>query len=705
MELLKLLEILLRRKRLFLCGFAAFFLAVVLATHMITPTYESKAKLLIGDPDVLNSLMLALGVGESGKSGTGPTVDSGGEYETGAALATITPLLEELISALELKRRSGDRIKTTELVKSSLLNKILPQPYLEVQQYNDADMLEIVSTSPDAAESAEICNKLAELFISDTMKRTREDYKTAKLFIADRIQLVKQQYEKTLSEYKDFMLKERTVDYDQQTELLLNRIDSLSSSLENNEKTIIESEREIASIKEQLKGRDEFRKESTSFAQSEQLNTLKTKLNELLINIAESGLVITGEHPDYKKLEKELETVRELAGNEAKLVLDSEKFGIDSTYDELSKRLIDNVITTEISRAKKKFLQQYLEKYQDQLLLLPSRFFLLSKIQLALSVDKEMYRSLLEYLTQIGIAESVSISRICLVEPAFIPTKVHFPNKTMNYVIGVLLGQFWALALVLLAEYVDNTVRSDEDVKRIAPSLPLLGSVPKSTSLKYKNVISRLPPTAPVIEAYRAIRNNLRRARGDKAARVILVTSSIPGEGKSSVSSNLAIVYHMGNGRVIALDMNLRNPGLHKFFGAENSQGIANVLSGDIRLDEAIVHTKIEGLDLLPCGPVPADPAMLVESEKLKTIITTLAKRYGTVIVDTPSVIAVNDPVVTGILADAVVFVMESSRLSFPAARLALQRLENAGLSLAGVVLNKAGDGTSICSYYPGSKA
>lgn len=688
MEFLKILEILLRRKRIFFSVFLIFLVAVVAATHLVTPTYKAKAKLLIGSTDVLSSFMLSLGIQGIGKSTTADAGDSGAEYQTDATLVTIRPLLEKLISSLELKAQNGELLEPEKLVKWTFVQLILPRPYVEVEQYESADILEIVSASTDPSEAANMCNELAELYIHDMLARRQKEYEIARLFVGSRIHKVQQDYYRVLSELEDYMVSEGTVDLDLETSKLIDKISALEDTYEDNVKRILESEREIAEIKEQLKDREKLRKESEIFVQSEQVNELKTKLNSLLVTISERRLAITEEHPDYKQLEKEIETVKELIQDESAVVFDNERFAVDPIYDELLRRMIDDIILIETASAKKEFLAACIKKYQNDLLQIPRLFVKSTKVELALSINKELYRSLLEYLTQIGIAESLTLSNIKLVEPATEPRKPHFPNRPLNYALGMFLGVFWALALTFFVEYIDHTIKSPEDL-RVFKGLALLGTLPRSRDLGNNKIISALNPDSPVVEAYRMIKHSIRYATADNPVKVIAVTSSIHSEGKSSMASNIAITFNVKGGRVVLLDLNLRRPTLHKFFDIPNDAGITTMLTQGSRLEEAIVHTDIEGLDLLPSGPVPDDPGELIESQQLKEIVATLRKTYDLVIIDTPPVLQVSDPVMAGKTADCILYIIESGRVTCPLVESAKDRFEQADLKIIGVVLNK----------------
>ena len=357
MELVKLYEIILRRRWIILVIFSVFFLGVAVASSLITKTYDATAKVLVGGSDSLSSLLSDLGLKSSSQQGT----SASDTVDTYIELATLRPLLEELITSLGLKDRKGEKIRAEKLVGSSLLSRIIARPHIEVTQVEESYVLEVVGTSSSPLGAVNLANGLAKLYVESAAERTKEDYKGAGVFIQNEIGRVKDEYYKSLHNLLDFQLKEKTVDLSLETESLIKRIESLIGNYDENESKIVEYRKEMAKAEEKLRERSQYRKESEQFSRSQQLNDLKTKLNDLLISIEEKSIDITKEHPEYKQVEKEIEIVRDLMKNEAKVVFNSEQYGIEPIYDSLSNLLINNYINLEVSLAKKKVLTRFIE--------------------------------------------------------------------------------------------------------------------------------------------------------------------------------------------------------------------------------------------------------------------------------------------------------------------------------------------------------
>jgi tyrosine-protein kinase Etk/Wzc len=371
--------------------------------------------------------------------------------------------------------------------------------------------------------------------------------------------------------------------------------------------------------------------------------TLLSKLNDLQVSLAEKRIDYTQSHPEVQKIVKEAEAVKSL---------------LDATTKEID---------------------QYAAKYAQS-----------TKLELPLSVNKDMFKTLLEYAAQVGMAESMTLSDVKLVEPAK-PAKTDkpfTPNKPINYILGLFMAAFWSLFAAFFTEYIDNTIKSPADVKRFK-FLNLLGTVPRLKTLKTKTLVTDIEPTASMVEAFRTIRYSIQYSGIDKPMKSFMVTSCIEGEGKSSMAANCAAIFSMEGKRVILVDLDLRRPTSHTFFALPNTDGVTKIITGGIRLEDAILKTRVAGLDLLPSGVIPVDPNKILESKKLGEIIRSLSAMYDIVVVDAPPVIPVNDAVILGNVVDGTIFVMESGKVTFTMLEHVREMTAKANLNIIGVVFNK----------------
>ena len=296
-----------------------------------------------------------------------------------------------------------------------------------------------------------------------------------------------------------------------------------------------------------------------------------------------------------------------------------------------------------------------------------------------------VYDTLEKQRYQIAVAEQIRLSDLQLVESAGTPARPSFPRPAFQIAMGLLVGALVGVGSALLLEYVDDSVKTPEDL--VAGSdAPPLGVVPRFDG---DPTIDARPLTDPLAESWRTIRNAASQARRDKPLVRIAVSSPMAGEGKSTAAWNLAVSYAREGKRVLLVDGDLRRPSLHRRIGDANDTGLTRVLLGEATLADAVKPTSVPGLSLLASGPSTSDPARLVESLRLRQLLLDVEATCDIAIVDTPPVLAVNDALVIARAVDGLVLIVESGKTSRRQLAEVCARLARAEIAPLGLVLNK----------------
>lgn len=272
-------------------------------------------------------------------------------------------------------------------------------------------------------------------------------------------------------------------------------------------------------------------------------------------------------------------------------------------------------------------------------------------------------------------------------KPSMIPSK---PQRAKTIGIALMLGLGLGMGLAFLNGWMDQRFRSAEDVSS-SLQLAILGALPQISGREAINVRgqkSHLQPVSDYAEACRAIRTAIYFGMHDSQDKTFLVTSPLPGDGKSTVASNLAVVMAQAGQKTLVLDADYRRPNQHRIFEQDNTIGSTNVLNGSATLDEAIRPTAIKGLDLLPCGPTPSHPAELLNSPAFADLLQELSKRYDHVVVDSPPVMPVTDARILGAVCDATVFVVRAEKSTRKVSVFARDVLQSVGTNILGVAIN-----------------
>ncbi len=315
--------------------------------------------------------------------------------------------------------------------------------------------------------------------------------------------------------------------------------------------------------------------------------------------------------------------------------------------------------------------------------------------------NKTIYNNVLVRMKETELTSKLTSNNMRLVDQALIPLNPVKPRVMITLVFGMFAGAAMALGLAMFVNYLDDTVRSQDDVE-VFLRLPFLGYVShiKANSVVARDLQAHLDPQSNSTEGFRTVRASLSLAKNSDQHRVIAITSAIPGEGKSLVASNLAIVLAQSGFKTVLVETDLRRPTVHKAFQLHGSTGLVAYLTNEVEtIEEMVQKTEVPNLDAITCGLIPSSPAELIGSSRMLHFLEELQKKYDRIILDCPPVSAVSDPLVIGAMADGIVFVSKFNKVRRNLVRKVVQRIQSAGINILGVVVNDI-DFEGRDSYY-----
>lgn len=357
------------------------------------------------------------------------------------------------------------------------------------------------------------------------------------------------------------------------------------------------------------------------------------------------------------------------------------------TYEELAKN--NALVTAQILGNKSKLIA--IRKAQQQLT--PNfRSLPVTQMQLARLMRRQQelekaYLFLEDQLRDARMTEQKNTGDASLVQMASKPAKKVRPRVTLSLALSLMMGLILGAMIATILEHLDNTMKNPEDVAKIL-GIPVLGLIPQMDETS-SQLIMQYDGRSPVSEAYRTLRSNIKFTSLDRPIRTLLVTSPTAGEGKSTTISNIAISMAMNGMRVILMDTDLRRPTVHRVFGASNEKGLTNILVDEMSADQVIQNTEVQNLQIITSGPIPPNPAEILESTRMQQLITSLRDRCDILLLDSPPVVVVTDAAVLGSTLDGVVLVVESGKVPRQVAKRALELLQNGKSKVLGVVVNK----------------
>jgi polysaccharide biosynthesis transport protein len=277
-----------------------------------------------------------------------------------------------------------------------------------------------------------------------------------------------------------------------------------------------------------------------------------------------------------------------------------------------------------------------------------------------------------------------------LVKAATTPSAPSSPKVLRDAILALVVGLALGVGFGFLRERLDDSIRTRAELERRL-GVPILAAVPRVPGWRRRDeerLVTLDDPKSPASESYRTLRTNLQFVASQRDMQIVIVTSAIPGEGKSATAANLAVAMAQAGRRVVLISADLRRPRVHKYLGVSNDTGLSLVLADATPIWTAAKDPRIENLRVVPSGPVPPNPAELLESDRLPEVLKQLRESAEVILIDTPPVLAVADASIVAAHADGVLFVVDADMASRAATSQAREQLHNAGAHLVGAVFN-----------------
>lgn len=318
---------------------------------------------------------------------------------------------------------------------------------------------------------------------------------------------------------------------------------------------------------------------------------------------------------------------------------------------------------------------------------------------------QQLYNTMLQRTKDVGVSEKIEGSGIRVLDKAYPPQKPFRPKTQKDVITSIFLSFLLGYGLILFIEYLDSSMRSAEDVSSYL-DLPFLGYIPscddkEAKSDSEKSLICAQNNTSVITESFRAVRTSILFSfPEDKPLKTIMVTSSLPQEGKSFIALNLALIFCQLNERVLLIDADMRKPKINKSFNFELKPGLSTILTGNIDFEKAIKATHIPNLSVITSGMIPPNPTELLHSQKLSTFIEEMQSRFMRVIIDCPPLLVGVDSALVANKVNGVIFVIKGGSTRLPDLIVAKKKLLDAKASIVGAIINNLAPERKDKYYY-----
>jgi capsular exopolysaccharide synthesis family protein len=714
-------KMLLKRRRLIIFTFVTVFILGVLVTSRTTPLYTASTTLRIEPQNTP-----VIGLGGSGEA----LVAAENYFETQVALLRSRALAARVIKDLGLEHNPSFTIPPQPLdqvqywvvgsieslfTRISGLLKAAPEQhtvspssgrsesgirsgsisrylhFLSVEPMPKTQLVKVSFSTIDPAFSEELANAHAAAFIRMNLETRFELTKEAREFLEKKLTELKVKVGQSEEALNRFRKAHGVVSLEGNENIIVDRLVDLNRRLTEARDKRIELESLVRTVKD------------TNFTYLSQIIDnnlivqLRGSIEALEAERARLSTVYKADHPRIQELGKQVRQAQQRLNLEIRKVVRS----IESDYA--------------AARANEAALQADADRQQKEALNLKELAVQHTLLQGEFEANRTIFANVLSRLNEASVSTNSPISNMQITEPAEMPRYPSSPQTQRSLMLASAFGLSLGVGLALVLEHLNSSVRTPEEVWR-AVAIPTLGAIPHWRSLRRREYgYKRLPGNSPlrflanseldegealsntlvashhpfslIAESYRMIRSGLLLTQSDQPVRVILLTSSRPSEGKTSVTLNLAITLAQSGRQVVVVDADLRAGNCHALLGISHRYGLVHLLNDDLPLDAVLHRTSVEGLYLIPRGPVPPDPAKLLGSDRMKETLEALRARFDLVLIDTPPAIAVSDALVLSVQCDGVLLVLRAQKTPAAAVQRVVERLEAVGAHFLGTVL------------------
>ncbi|HTA49358.1 MAG TPA: polysaccharide biosynthesis tyrosine autokinase [Verrucomicrobiae bacterium] len=704
------LRVLLKRKWTVLACLFTVFSVVAIASLKMTPVYEASGSIAINKPD--SSL---------GNFNNSTTFNI--DYYDPTDLETEVKILQSDLLALQVVKDLGLDRRPEFGGKAALPSSLdlAPDPLqadpnrtsallagfrgnLKVSLAPNTKIIEVHYISPDKQLAANVVNKLMEDYTENNFKSRFDSTMQAEDWLSKQLVDLQMKVETSQEKLVRYQKEHEILGIDEKQNITTAKLDELNKAL-----TAAESDRmDKESVYRLVQSGDVETVASAVSAldaagagiqsASSLLGSLRSKEADLKIQAAQLN---TQFGPSYPKLAQ----------------LNSQLKEIDAQILQETKKVAGEVRGQYMAAVQREsLLHDALEKQKQEENKLNESAIDYSILKRDLDSYRQLYEGLMEKMKEAGVSAGLKSNNFRIVDVARVPTGPIEPNIPRNLAFAFILGLTSGVGLAFLQEGLDNTVRTSEQAQMIS-GLPALGMIPlpartareganpkrlviATSSKEAVELVAQSRPHSQMAESYRALRTSLLLTNLGAPPKVIIVTSALPQEGKTTTSMNTALVLAQKGVRVLLIDADLRRPSIHKILGMGPRSGLSNVLTGSATLQQTITRSSIlPNLYILPAGTPPPNPAELLASTNMRDVLEELRGQYDHIVVDTPPTLSVTDAVVLSPRADAIVLVIRSGQTTKQALRRSRDILTQVNAKVSGVLLN-AVDLTSPDYYY-----
>ncbi|AFZ35411.1 capsular exopolysaccharide family [Stanieria cyanosphaera PCC 7437] len=629
----------------------------------------------------------------------------GSPVDTEAEVIRSAPVVQKTIQTLNLKDDKGELITYETFLRN-----------LEVTNIPDTDILQVSYQDPDPQQAQLIVDTLMDNYVNQNVSVNRTAASSAKEFITQQLPKTEQQLKQAEANLRAFQEKYQVVNLGVESQLSVNQLGDIDNRIDQVKANLGKVNERIRELELKLGISSQEALSLNTLNDSPAVQQLVTKLKDVENQLASERSRFQDNNPSIIALQEEKAYLeQELARRTGRSI---GSVGGNLQTGDIEKGLAQNLVNYEVERKSlAKELQSLTEakaNYRQRSNLLPQLQEQQRDLERKLEVAQTAYQTLLRNLQQAQIAENQNVNNAQIVSPAIASEFPVTLSKSAMLAAGLFAGSLLYVVTALILELRDPSLKTTKEVRSLL-NYRLLGMIPHSQPQKFLPGVEMQEPTVPgrlvqevphslMSEAYRMVQANLQFLEHQEDLKSIVITSSIPQEGKSTVSSNLATAVAQLGKKVLLIDADVHHPQQQEIWELDNSVGLLDVLQNQNLLDQAI-KSVIPNLDVLTAGKALPNALALLNSPQMRSLFEELQQDYDLIIFDTPPLLLFADALTIGKLADGILMVVRPGVIEPSSANASKEMLEQSGQKILGLVVNGVVTKYEPDSYYYHAKA
>ncbi|CAA6825480.1 MAG: Tyrosine-protein kinase EpsD (EC [uncultured Thiotrichaceae bacterium] len=611
---------------------------------------------------------------------------------------TEKPFFEESIDKIKAILQAKPAVVDGALSKELSVAEVKPADIerlfissLKVEPLGKSYLLELTYDSTDPEFAASVLNTITDSYIKMNLQNRVDSASHAKTFLGSELEEVKSKLDESEKIMIDFEKSHRIVNSgDGGSALMKQKLSSINAALTRATQARIAAE----AAYEQRGANPSIKTVKVVAVDSSALKLLERQLAALNKKYQENLKIYKAGYPLMQEIQSEI--------NGVKASIVDEKNAIRSRQQQLSQNRnsannnaanATNALATRVRAAKanEAALAEELEKVKSSAIADRDNSLKYKALEKEVINNRELYESLLKRKKEVGVAEGVDKNNISIVDAAVAPLVPHNPDVKLNMILGGTLGLLFASLLAIVMGHTDQRIKSTEDIGKVT-DIPVLGTFPLVKAKDRRNgaILVSERPSSSYAEAFRTLRTNLMFATPDGLPKILHVTSSEPGEGKSNTALNLAAVFAQSQKSVLLIDADLRKPSLHRYMGISGSKGLGDYLQNGLAFPDVETNSFIPGVTVIAGQAIESSPADLLSSDRMVDLLDEASDRYDLIIIDSPPVMGLADSLVLANRSTASLVVVASHETKQSQLTTTLNRLRLGYGNVVGFVLTKA---------------